>query len=112
MTEKKILLFALCICAKDGLISSTEEKALLSLFNEFVKIKGVPFKRVSNSSFEEIIHEFFSTTNQLEDYVKDIKNSEYLEKILEIAKNAASSDGFDILENIAYKKTLALLDMN
>ena len=110
MTEKKILLFGLCICAKDGLISSTEEKALLSLFNEFVKNKGVPFKKVSNSSFEEVVNEFFSTTYQLEDYVKDIKNSEYLEEILEIAKNAASSDGFDILENIAYKKTLALIN--
>ena len=112
MTEKKVLLFALCICAKDGLISSIEADTILSLFNESVKNKDLPFKKLSNASFKLIIDEFFFSDEQLESYCQDIKEAEYLEKILEIAKISASSDGFDILENIAYQKALALLDKN
>ena len=112
MTEKKILLFALCICAKDGLISSIEAETILTQFNESVKNKDLPFKKLSNASFKKIIEQFFASDKQLEDYCQDIKETKNLDKILEIAKISASSDGFDILENIAYRKALALLDKN
>ena len=109
MTEKDIIFLALCICAKDGLISSEEEVQTLVLFNEASKDNKIPFKKLTKSSYEKIVDEFFSSRSQLEDYIEAVKDSEYLGKILEIAKNAASSDGFDIRENIAYQKTKVIL---
>ena len=58
----------------------------------------------------KIIVEFFNSKKQLEDYVKDIQELEYLDEILNIAETAASSDGFDIQENIAFQKTLQILE--
>ena len=110
MSEKNVILFALCICAKDGLISEIEENELFDSFNEYVKEKKLPFEKLTKTKYEEIVVEFFNSTRQLEDYVQDIEELEYLEEVLKLAETAASSDGFDIQENIAFKKTLQIIE--
>ena len=112
MSEKSIILFSLCICAKDGIISEVEEIELFNLFNEYAKDKKIPYKKISKSKFEEIVVEFFNSKEQLEDYIHGIQDSESLTEILEIASLAASSDGLDIQENIAFKKTLIILNID
>ena len=72
MSEKNIILFGLCICAKDGLISEIEEIELFNLFNEYAKDKKIPYKQLSKSKFEEIVVEFFNSKEQLEDYIKAV----------------------------------------
>ncbi len=110
MSEKSVVLFALCICAKDGLISEIEENELFILFNDSVKAKKLPYKKLTRTQYEEIVVDFFNSKKQLEDYVKGIQELEYLDEILNIAETAASSDGFDIQENIAFQKTLQILE--
>lgn len=97
--SKPFVFFSLCICAKDGVISQTEEAKIFELINQNNK-----FKKLTKKNFEDLIFEFFSTNNQLEDYCKPFENSEDKALALEIAKQSATADGLAIKENIAYKK--------
>ena len=97
--SKPFVFLSLCICAKDGVISQTEEAKIFELINQNNK-----FKKLTKKNFEDLIFEFFSTNNQLEDYCKLFENSEDKALALEIAKQSATADGLAIKENIAYKK--------
>ncbi len=96
---KPFVLLSLCICAKDGVISKTEEAKIFELINQNNK-----FKKLTKKNFEGLIIEFFSTNDQLEDYCNPFENEEDKALALEIAKQSATADGLEIKENIAYKK--------
>ena len=95
----------LCICAKDGVITQMEEETTFELIHALTS-KSNDLKVLSESGFEKIIDNFFASDKQLEDYLNEFNDNELLNACLSIAKDSASSDGFDIRENIAYKKAL------
>lgn len=96
---KHFVLLSLCICAKDGVISQTEEAKIFELISQNNK-----FKKLTKRNFEDLIFELFSTNNQLEDYCNPFENAEDKALALEIAEQSATADGLEIKENIAYQK--------
>tara|TARA_B100001750_G_C15271822_1_gene477941 strand:- start:160 stop:528 length:369 start_codon:yes stop_codon:yes gene_type:complete len=97
----------LCICAKDGVITQLEEETTFKLLHAFTS-KSNDLKALSESDFEKLIDKFFASDKQLEDYLNEFNDKELLSECLLIAKDSASSDGFDIKENIAYRKALSI----
>ena len=95
----------LCICAKDGVITQIEEETTFELIHALTS-KSNDLKVLSESGFEKLIDNFFASDKQLEDYLNEFNDKELLNECLSIAKDSASSDGFDIRENIAYRKAL------
>jgi hypothetical protein len=104
-----VIWFVLCICAKDGFISSEEENETFLLFNKAVEEKKIPFKKITQTSFQKLIDEFFSSNLQLEDYLIALKGQSYTKEILKMSEMAASADGLNILENIAFLKAKKIL---
>ena len=101
----------LCICAKDGVITQVEEEKTFELIHAFSSLESNDLKTLSRADFEKQIDNFFASKSQLEDYLKEFNNKKLLNDCLLIAKNSAASDGFDIKENIAYRKALSLSDI-
>ena len=108
ISEKDCLFLILCICAKDGIISQAELDATFIKFNEFAGKEDNHFERLDEITYENIIDEFFQSNLQLEEYLQRIEGSNFIKNILKICKEAASADGFDIKENIAYKKAIEI----
>lgn len=96
MDIKAIINLALCICAQDGVISELELDTL------FKRVKQL--SKVTKNEFELYIENFFSSELKLENYIDQLNTSESKTTILDICKDAASSDGLNINENIAYIK--------
>ena len=97
----------LCICAKDGVITQVEEETTFKLLHALTS-KSNDLKALSESDFEKLIDKFFASDKQLEDYLNEFNDKELLSECLLIAKDSASSDGFEIRENIAYRKALSI----
>ena len=90
------LLVCLAICSADGLISQEEEESLCREFNEAFGI--------NKSTFEDIVDRFFEDKSEIEFYLNSVSGDELKVKFLDIARKSAAVDGFDITENIAWKK--------
>ena len=96
MEYKHILNLALCICAQDGVISETELKVLYKKLNEITK--------VSKKEFDLGIENFFENKLGLEEYLDSASELGINQQILDLCLDAASSDGLNIKENIAFQK--------
>jgi hypothetical protein len=88
------LMIALCICAKDGILSSDEEE---KLFTEF---KG-RFSSFDHDSYEIILEDFFNSNKQLEDYMEGVNSDDMKIFTITLSETSASEDGLDIRENLA-----------
>ena len=88
---------AACICALDGLISEAEEEMMFKLV-----LEKVPEYQLEQ--FNQVIDEFFDSTDQIEDYLCRIKNPEARKFTLYLSEASASADGLDLRENIALQK--------
>ncbi len=95
------LMIAVCICAKDGLISSDEEE---KLFTEF---KG-HFPDFESSLYEELLDEFFNSSKQLEDYMEGVSSEGMKLFAIKLSEISASEDGLEIRENIALQKVKSI----
>ena len=95
--EKSCLMIALCICAKDGMLSSDEEEKLFSEFKE-------RFLNFDYSAYETILDEFFNSDKQLEDYMMHVDSVDMKLFSISLSEISASEDGLDIRENIALQK--------
>ena len=96
---------ALCICARDGIISLTEEEMIFKLVTE----KWPTYQLVD---FNQVIDEFFDSTDQIEDYISNLLNEESRKFSLHLSKVSASADGLEIRENIALEKAYILCGLS
>ena len=101
--KNEIKLLAL-ICAQDGVLSKAETSVIYKEICEFENLK--------TETFNLIIDEFFEDTFSLEEYFKNLSGEIPDEKIVQIAFEAASSDGLDLRENFAYLKLCKLVGIN
>lgn len=92
---------AACICAKDGVISQSEEDALYKCVVEKHPL-------LKEEEFDSVMSEFINSTNQLEHYLSLVEDVDVRKFALYVAKTSASADGLDIAENLAYKKACAI----
>jgi len=92
------LMLCLAICGQDGLVSESEEERLFCIFNKNLNL--------GRQEFDAIVELFFASNYSLEQLFS--KSSGHSD-LLEWAKDAASADGLDIRENIAYQKCVQLL---
>ncbi|WP_394168221.1 hypothetical protein [Saccharospirillum alexandrii] len=92
---------AACICAKDGVISQLEERAIFQIVLE-------KFPRTTAKSIDLAIDEFFESNTQLEHYMSLVNDIELRKFTLDMARRSASADGLDINENIALNKALLI----
>ena len=102
MQYKDILNLALCICAQDGVISETELKTLYKHLNKLTK--------VSKKDFDLGIENFFDNKLGLEEYLQKVSKLGLNQQILDLCLEAASSDGLNIKENIAFQKAKSSLE--
>lgn len=93
---KSGLFVCLAICAADGFISKEEEESLYVKFNENFGISKI--------IFEDLVNLFFESQDEIEKYLDGVCSKELKNKLLNIARDAAAVDGFDITENIAWDK--------
>ena len=91
---------AACICGKDGLLSELE-------VNKILELVSIEFPSFARDDFESYIDEFFESDLQIEDYLKEVDDPEFMKFVLEVSKVSASSDGLDLAENIALQKAYA-----
>ena len=88
---------AICICARDGILSETEESKVFELISE-------RFPDYSQDAFNKAVSDFFCSECQIEDYLEAITDPEIQKFTLTMAKVSAASDGLDFRENIAIEK--------
>jgi hypothetical protein len=89
---------AACVCARDGVISELEERAIFDICNE-------KFPHFSAEEIEIALTEFFDSKHQLEDYLALVDNKELRSFTLNMARESASADGLELNENIALEKS-------
>lgn len=99
---KDILNITLCICAKDGIISEIELRATKEQF------KNIFRKNITSNKIEKFLEDFFKSSVQIEEYLERVTKEELRRPILQLALLSAASDGFNIKENLAYQKALAI----
>jgi hypothetical protein len=99
---KDILNIVLCISAKDGILSETELRTAKEEFKIFFK------RDLTNNEMENILKDFFLSNLQIEEYLERVNNEELRKPIMQLALISAASDGFDVRENLAYKKALSI----
>ena len=90
--------FYICasICGQDGIISETEERALVERFkNNF---------GLNESELDQLFDDFFDSSNNFEDYLKQVLDIDLRVLLLKIAEDTAASDELEIRENIALKR--------
>tara|TARA_Y100000768_G_scaffold41107_1_gene26962 strand:+ start:823 stop:1176 length:354 start_codon:yes stop_codon:yes gene_type:complete len=93
------------VCVQDEVISSAE---LDSTFNELNK-----FGKIESDDFDFIIDEFFEEEETLEEYFFNCQNSQIpLKDLIRICKIAATSDGFELRENLAFIKLCRLANLD
>jgi hypothetical protein len=90
----------LCICGYDGLISDIEIKTLYKLY----KAKS----GITRDQFDEVVDSYFNSDESLDEL---FAAAQPLTDEMEIAYQAAGSDGLDIRENIALKICTSLLTL-
>jgi hypothetical protein len=104
--EDKIIDFAIkvaaCVCGKDGVISQSEEQAILTTITF-----GYP--NYSLSRFNQVLEDFFDETLQLEDYLEQLSGTNFKQFTINLCEFSASADGLDIKENIALQKVKLIL---
>lgn len=88
---------AACVCAKDGVLAAAEESRMFEIVSQ-------QFPDYSPAKFNSVLHEFFDSDSQLEDYLDQIESRDLRQFTLDLASASASADGLDIRENIALKK--------
>jgi len=93
---------AACVCGKDGIISEAEENKIY----ELIHIKD---SAVSKEKFNKVLDDFFESTEQIEDYLLDVKTDDDRKFMIELCELSASADGLDIKENIALHKVKLIL---
>ncbi len=98
------ILVAVCICAKDGVISEVEEQAMLRILRE-------QYPDFSAELFESALTEFFDSNQQIEDYLALVDDKDLRRFTLSLSESSASADGLDIRENIALKKAYLIWGM-
>ena len=103
---RDILAIVLCIASKDGIISETELTTLKQEFSNIFTLK------LTDKQNNEALEDFFSSNDQIEDYLEKIKDHELRIPILRISLISAASDGFDIKENIGYQKALMIWNLS
>ena len=99
MVDKKVRAgFYVCasICGQDGIISEAEE---LGLVQNFIDNFGL-----NESELDQLFDDFFNSTNNFDDYLKQVLDTDLRVLILKIAKDTAASDELEIRENIALKR--------
>lgn len=87
-----------CICGQDGVISQTEEDVI---FEQFSKLMGLTTSQI-NSAFDN----FFTSEQQIDDYLSLVLEEDLKIAILDIARISAAADGLDIRENIALQRAI------
>ena len=91
----------LAVCAQDGLVSDLEEKTLAAIFeHEF---------NLDKRKFDEFVDNFFASDESIESYLSKLNDDSLHLRIIEYSEKAASSDGLDIRENIAFQKVKLFL---
>ena len=98
---KACIKVAACICAKDGIISDSEEQAMLRLLLE-------RFPEMDEAIFDDALNEFFDSKDQIEDYLGRVEDEELKSFTLKLAEVSAGADGLDIKENIALEKAFLI----
>jgi len=93
---------AACVCGKDGVISQTEEEAILATVI-------TKYPHYSSNRFNQTLDEFFNETLQLEDYLNQILDLDLKTFTINLCEFSASADGLDIKENIALHKVKLIL---
>tara|TARA_B100000989_G_C19531882_1_gene470511 strand:+ start:166 stop:486 length:321 start_codon:yes stop_codon:yes gene_type:complete len=97
MKAENIIFLSLCICIRDGILSNEEEEKIYELVNKRIT-------KIKKSDFLSKVDLFFNSEIQLEECLQNVIQDGEVELALEIAKEAASADGLDIRENIAFLK--------
>jgi hypothetical protein len=108
MTDNKLsacVKIAACVCAKDGVISEIEEKTIFRVLAERYPAYG-------SEDFELAMNEFFSSDEQIEDYLALINDFELRQFALELSETSAGADGLDPRENIALEKAYIIWGMS
>jgi hypothetical protein len=108
MTDSKLsacVKIAACVCAKDGVISEIEEKTIFRVIAE-------RYPEFGCDEFELALNEFFSSDEQIEDYLALIDDSELRQFTLELSETSAGADGLDPRENIALEKAYIIWGMS
>lgn len=89
-----------CICGQDGVISKAEEDVI---FDHFSKSMGL-----TKSQINSALDDFFSSQDQIDDYLSLVLEEDLKEIILNIARTSAAADGLDVRENIALQRARIL----
>jgi hypothetical protein len=93
---------AACVCGKDGVISQTEEEAILASISS-------EYPSYSLKRFNQTLDDFFDDDLQLEDYLERISDLSLKTFTINLCEFSASADGLDIKENIALHKVKLIL---
>jgi hypothetical protein len=88
---------AACVCGKDGVISQTEEEAILATISS-------EYPDYSLMRFNKTLDDFFDDNLQLEDYLEQISDLNLKKFTINLCEFSASADGLDLRENIALHK--------
>ena len=92
---------AACVCAKDGVISEIEEKTIFRVLTD-------RYPEFGSDYFELALNAFFSSDEQIEDYLALIDDIDLRQFTLELSEKSASADGLDLRENIALEKAYVI----
>lgn len=106
MVDKEVRAgFYVCasICGQDGIISEAEELALVQNFMDNFSL--------NESELDQLFDDFFYSTNNFDDYLKQVLDIDLRVLILRIAKDTAASDELEIRENIALKRAGIIWEM-
>ena len=101
-----ILAIVLSIASKDGIISEKELSTLKKEFSRFFSHK------LTHEQNNKALEDFFSSNDQIEDYLEKINDEELRKPILRLSLITAASDGFDIKENIGYQMSLNIWNLS
>tara|TARA_Y100001954_G_C15544320_1_gene470624 strand:- start:260 stop:622 length:363 start_codon:yes stop_codon:yes gene_type:complete len=101
--HKDIIFFIFFISAQDGIISSAELNKAKELLNIYASNLGI--NTIADDDFDVILEEFFESDSQFDECFDKVKNNN-IELVLHITRLAATSDGLDIRENIAFDRAL------
>ena len=99
MIDKEIRAgFYVCasICGQDGIISETEELALVQKFTASFDL--------NKSEIEQLFENFFSSVENFDEYLNKVVDTNLRLLIYEIAKYSAAADELEVRENIALKR--------
>jgi|TARA_B110000238_G_C16105339_1_gene430150 hypothetical protein len=100
MIDKEIRAgFYVCasICGQDGIISETEELALVQKFTATFNL--------NESEIEQLFENFFSSDENFDEYLNKVVDADLRLLIYKIAKYSAAADELEVRENIALERS-------